>query len=262
MKYSKIFSFALVILFAVVPAGAEPNLDKLSSRDINQVQSILKKLSPVIQQRRSSRTLVTMTFEDVFKPLSKEQCRLLNELKNLDGNELDIKLSFRGIAQGVPELVSLKGQKVKSRGKVYELPIQYLPADVNAAYCRMMDAMQKGTGKRLLVESGYRSSAYQLYLFVKSLTNHKYSIRETAKFVALPGYSEHGDPNRQGMDFINEDGINQDTPKVFVNLPEYEWLLKNGASYGFVLSYPKDSKDGISFEPWHWHYEKPEIPKN
>ena len=46
-----------------------------------------------------------------------------------------------------------------------------------------------------------------------TLKNHSYSIRETAKFVALPGYSEHGDPNHQAIDFINENGVNQDRRK-------------------------------------------------
>ena len=45
--------------------------------------------------------------------------------------------------------------------------------------------------------------------------------------------------------------------KEFEKLPEYQWLLINAKNFGFVLSYPKDSKDGIVFEPWHWRYEKP-----
>ena len=116
--------------------------------------------------------------------------------------------------------------------------------------------MQKDIGKRLYVESGYRSSAYQLYLFVSYLKNHSYSIKETAKFVALPGYSEHGDPQHQAIDFINENGINQDRPKEFENLPEYQWLLANAGKFGFVLSYPRNSKEGITFEPWHWRYDE------
>ena len=122
----------------------------------------------------------------------------------------------------------------------------------------MMDAMQKDLGKHLYVESGYRSSAYQLYLFVGSLKNHNYSIRETAKFVALPGHSEHGCPRQQAIDFVNEDGIDgQNNPKFFEVLPEYAWLTKNAQNFNFALSYPKDSNDGIAFEPWHWHYNKP-----
>jgi D-alanyl-D-alanine carboxypeptidase len=106
------------------------------------------------------------------------------------------------------------------------------------------------------VESAYRSSAYQLYLFVYYLSNHDYSIRETAKWVALPGYSEHGDPEHLALDFINANGINGEynTPE-FEALPEYQWLLQNAASFGFSLSYPKTQNTGITYEPWHWRYD-------
>jgi D-alanyl-D-alanine carboxypeptidase len=119
----------------------------------------------------------------------------------------------------------------------------------------MMDAMQNDLGKRLYVESGYRSSAYQLYLFIFYLKNHDYSIRETTKWVALPGYSEHGAPRVQAIDFISSDGISgEENPRLFEDLQEYAWLIENARQYGFLLSYPK-GQPGITFEPWHWHYE-------
>jgi len=141
------------------------------------------------------------------------------------------------------------------------LPPQFLPRDVNERYTKMMEAMQKDIGKRLYLESGYRSSAYQLYLFIDSLKNHNYSIRETAKYVALPGYSEHGCPRRQALDFINEDGVNGDgNPQEFEDLPEYAWLTKNAGKFGFILSYPKDANEGITYEPWHWRIKGKETP--
>jgi D-alanyl-D-alanine carboxypeptidase len=95
-----------------------------------------------------------------------------------------------------------------------------------------------------------------LYLFVFYLSNHAYSIRETVKYVALPGYSEHGCPRRQALDFINEEGINGDgCPEQFEALAENAWLLKNAHKFNFVLSYPKDAKEGITYEPWHWRIE-------
>jgi len=95
-----------------------------------------------------------------------------------------------------------------------------------------------------------------LYLLVYYLQNHDYSIRETTKFVALPGYSEHGAPKFQAVDFINADGINgENNPQEFEDLPEYRWLVKNARRFGFVLSYPKKSGTGITYEPWHWRYE-------
>jgi D-alanyl-D-alanine carboxypeptidase len=88
------------------------------------------------------------------------------------------------------------------------------------------------------------------------LSNHEYSIKETAKFVALPGYSEHGAPKFQAIDFINAEGINgEDNPQEFEDLAENKWLLEHAGEFGFVLSYPKDAPGGITWEPWHWRYE-------
>ncbi len=56
---------------------------------------------------------------------------------------------------------------------------------------------------------------------------------------------------------MTEEGIPTiDKPLDFVNTQEYKWLLKNANKYGFYLSYPENNLDGITFEPWHWHYEK------
>ena len=73
------------------------------------------------------------------------------------------------------------------------------------------------------------------------------------KEVAFPGYSEHGDPVRQAVDFIT---TNDNDWRRFKKTPEYKWLSKNAYKFNFYLSYPKGNKDGIMFEPWHWHYEK------
>jgi D-alanyl-D-alanine carboxypeptidase len=173
-----------------------------------------------------------------------------------------VRLPYRGIAQGSPDLVALGAQWVKIQGRQVQLPPQFLPKKVHERYLEMMSAMERRIGKRLLVESGYRSSAYQLYLFLFYLKNHDYSIRETVKWVALPGYSEHGAPEHQAIDFINSDGISGETdPAAFENLEEYRWLLENAGRFGFVLSYPK-ARPGVTFEPWHWRCETRYNPAN
>ncbi len=122
----------------------------------------------------------------------------------------------------------------------------------------MMEVMESDLGKRLLVESGYRSPAYQLYLFMFYMPKHGYSIRETNRFVALPGYSEHGNPQKQAIDFINAEGVNgEDHPELFEALPEYDWLQKRAQWFGFHLSYPRDNEQHTAFEPWHWRFEAP-----
>lgn len=182
------------------------------------------KLEPLIQERQKRENLSTLTFEELYAPLNRQQKKFLKKFQNLDAKKLGVKIPFRGFATGKERLTVIKGQKVKVKDKeeLRELPPQFLPPPVYTQYLKMMKAMQKDIGVRLYIESGYRSSAYQLYLFVYYLQNHDYSIRETVKFVALPGYSEHGSPQHQAIDFINKDGINgEDNPKEFEDLKEY-----------------------------------------
>ena len=232
-------------------------LDKFSNREIVKVRALLAKLSPLILEREKRGDLAKLTFGELYASLSPEEHAFLEAFQGLNGKELGVKIPYRGFATGQEPLVTVKGQAVRVHAKEapQALPVQFLPFDVYQSYLAMMEAMQKDLGKRLYIESAYRSSAYQLYLFVYYLQNHAYSIRETARFVALPGFSEHGWPQHQALDFINEDGISGEYhAEEFENLPEYAWLVKNAVRFGFVLSYPKGSSGGITFEPWHWRW--------
>lgn len=239
------------------PAAAELNLDRLSEADIEAVKNLIVKLESLIKERDALQNLSTLTFAELYAPLSSDEQAFLKQFETLDAQALGVKIPFRGFATGEEELAVITGQTMTVKGEVKELPPQFLPPDVYERYLKMMAAMEKDLGRRLLIESGYRSSAYQLYLFVYYLQNHEYSIRETVKFVALPGYSEHGSVEHQAIDFISIEGINgEDDATEFEVLPEYEWLLKNAPQFGFVLSYPREAGGGITFEPWHWRFEK------
>lgn len=254
------------LIFGIPSAWAELNLEQLSDSDILKVKKIIAKLEPFIQKHQKQKDHTRLTFVQLYAPLTRSEKDFLKQFEHLDAKALGVKIPFRGLTTGQEDLVMIVGQKVKVRAEerkktksdTWELPPQYLPREVYEQYLQMMDRMEADIGKRLFVESGYRSSAYQLYLFVYYLQNHKYSIRETVKFVALPGFSEHGAPEHQAIDFVNADGINGEyNPPEFEALPEYEWLLKNAGRFGFVLSYPKNAAKGITYEPWHWRYERP-----
>jgi LAS superfamily LD-carboxypeptidase LdcB len=217
------------------------------------VVRLLEKLAGLITERRQKSNLATLTFDELYAPLDDQEKAFLKRFQSIDPNLLELSIPYQGIPKEAPELVTIKGQKIKAAGKTWTIPPQFLPKDVYEAWQAMTAAMKKDLGKTLYVESGYRSAAYQLYLFISYLKNHQYSIRETARSSAWPGYSEHGWPQCQAIDFVNEAGINQDNPRLFEGLEEYRWLLKNAGQYGFELSYPKDSK--MAFEPWHWRYK-------
>jgi LAS superfamily LD-carboxypeptidase LdcB len=260
----KIFVSILVGCLVVMLVGlafADLNLDNLSRKDIMMVKALLKKLEPLVKKREAQSTLATLTFDELYAPLNEKESRFLRSFQELDAKELNVHIPFRGIASGKEPLKKIAGQRVRyiniQNGASRELGVQYLPKQVYEKYKVMMAAMQEDIGKRLLVESGYRSSAYQLYLFIFYLKNHGYSIRDTVKFVALPGYSEHGAPAHQAVDFINLFGINgENDAKEFEDLPEYRWLMKHAAEFGFVLSYPRTDQSGITFEPWHWRFDE------
>ena len=227
----------------------------------------MKALDPLITERKRQGTAPLITFEELVVPLTPEQRRFLDAFRELDPAQLGG--SNRKLPPPVPDtwFIRLDTQAVLRDGKPIMLDTQYLPALAAEHYRTMMAAMELDIGRRLLVESGYRSPAYQLYLFLFYLPKHGHSIRETNRFVALPGFSEHGCPARQAIDFITPEGINgEDRPEEFEELQEYGWLQARAQEFGFHLSYPRKPKGSDpnktgsdpAFEPWHWHWESGE----
>ena len=242
---------------AVAPGWAV-GLDGLSADEARVLDGALATLQPLIDQRKVDGTVNRLSFDELYALVNTEQRAFLDAIHAVEPSALN------GSSRRLPEvptdlaLERIGGQVVHPPdGEPKPLDDQYLPIDVHAAYRAMMVAMQRDLGRALLVEPGHRSPAYQLYLFCFYLPKHDYSIRETNRFVALPGCSEHGCPARQAIDFINEQGINgEDHPEEFEALPEYAWLTQHARDYGFALSYPRGDPSGTSFEPWHWHYER------
>ena len=244
------------------------SLERLNDQEIASVKATLEALDPLITDRKRQGSAPVLTFEELYRPLSRSQADFVQAIRNLD--PVALGGSNRKLTAPSPSerFVRLESQVVRREGTPILLDAQYLPSGVYESYCAMMKGMEEDLGKRLLVESGYRSPAYQLYLFIFYLSNHNYSIRETNRFVALPGFSEHGSPASQAIDFITPEGINgEDRPEEFEELQEYGWLRARAHEFGFHLSYPRQTKRGLTplkgsdpigssaFEPWHWHWE-------
>jgi LAS superfamily LD-carboxypeptidase LdcB len=224
--------------------------------------------------QRYSSTNILETFEKYLKKKKPEEKAiidydsLLSELSIIDRmfaeNVFSIspdELGFKGpyYSKAKPgNLIKIESVPLES-GE--ETGVQYLPEHVYRDYIRMMEKMQKDLNKKLYVDSGYRSPGRQAYLFFYYLVkSNNFSLNENAKWIAMPGYSEHGHPVKTAIDFVNLEGINgiskDQTAEDFVKLPEYHWLLANAKDFNFYLSYPVGNNLGVSFEPWHWHWEK------
>jgi len=232
------------------------SLDGLSDPEKAVRLSIMQALNPFVDERKKAGTAPLITFEEFYARLTPEQVRFIEEFRAID--PVSVGGASRRLPAPAPDTryVCLDTQVVLREEKPVRLDTQFLPEPAYEAYARMMAAMERDLGKGLLVESGYRSPAYQLYLFLFYMPKHAYSVRETSRHVALPGCSEHGSPSFQAIDFITPGGINgEDRPQEFEELQEYGWLNTRAKEFGFSLSYPRGGES--AFEPWHWHYEEP-----
>ena len=193
---------------------------------------------------------------DCLNPVTKKFAKRILAINPAD-------LGFKGpIFSLAPasDLVKIEAKEFEREGNKINTGINFLPRLVFEDYERMNKAMQEELGRELYVNSGYRSPGYQANLFLFYLGDeNQYSLYENAKWIALPGYSEHNSKNT-AIDFINEAGINGQskgqTAEDFEKLTEYSWLTANASKYNFYLTYPRDNAYGVNFEPWHWHWGK------
>ena len=244
-------------LFSTLPVSAL-NVAQLEPQEQDTLRAVVAALELLISAKKKDGTANLLTWQELYEPLTDSQRAFLDEFRALRASALGATSHYFGESTAGAEIIPIGPERIVKEGAPAPLDPQHLPRPVLEAYRRMMDAMQANLGRRLLVESGYRSPAYQLYLFLFYLPKHGWSVTETNRFVALPGHSEHGNPARQAIDFINEAGINgEDHPEEFEALPEYRWLEAHANEYGFALSYPRNNAYHTSFEPWHWHYEGP-----
>ncbi len=233
------------------------NVERLEPAELEQLHATLTRLEPLITAKKQDGAANLLTWEELYQPLAPEERAFVESMRGLSADALGATSHYFGETLEAQDLVPVGVQQIVKDGAQKSLDPQFLPRPVLEAYHTMMQAMERDLGKQLLVESGYRSPAYQVYLFMFYLSNHDYSIRETNRFVALPGYSEHGYPPHQAIDFINQEGINgEDHPEEFEALPEYRWLQEHAGEFGFIMSYPRGNALNTSFEPWHWHYEQ------
>lgn len=132
-----------------------------------------------------------------------------------------------------------------------------------AEYLERMLEAAKNDGFPLYLVSSYRSVSYQTGLYrrkVQYYLDNGYTEQqaktEAAKWVAVPGTSEHS--LGLAADIVSGDWYinNSDLTEEFENTPQFEWLVKNCAEYGFILRYPKNAEavTGIHYEPWHYRY--------
>jgi LAS superfamily LD-carboxypeptidase LdcB len=218
-----------------------------SSHNRKLIVSVLHTLGPFIKEKQISGSAPLLCWSELMGALNSNQRLLINSFRRFskvaeDDDEIQ------------PPLVRLDNQSFLKNGRTKVIPPQYVTQTVYNAYIRMNQRMQKDLGTTLRIESGYRSPAYQFYLFLSRLPRHQFNMAATNRHVALPGQSEHGSLRHPAIDLINAAGINgEDNPGSFRSLPEYRWMILHAKMCGFELSFP-GATNNSAFEPWHWRY--------
>ena len=119
-----------------------------------------------------------------------------------------------------------------------------------SVFTRLMDKLR--AWKKIHMVSGWRSLLEQERIYAESLSEN--GAEFTAKYVALPGCSEHQTGlaidlalNKPEVDFIRPYFPDTGICGVF---------KKKSVIYGFIERYPKGKEHvtGIAHEPWHFRY--------
>ena len=117
---------------------------------------------------------------------------------------------------------------------------------------RDMVAAAQQEGVSLTPISGFRTIDDQRYLYFDVKAQRNQAPSERAKVSAPPGYSEHHTGYAVDIGDANVPAVN--LSQSFEQTAAYRWLEANAARYSFEISFSKDNKQGVSYEPWHWRY--------
>ncbi len=121
-----------------------------------------------------------------------------------------------------------------------------------AAAFQSMVAAASQAGVRLVPLSAFRSKTDQDYLFFNVKAERGQVATERAKVSAPPGYSEHH--TGYAVD-VGDGGVAAtNLSQAFEQTAAYRWLQANAAHYSFEISFPKNNRQGVSYEPWHWRF--------
>ncbi|MEG4342738.1 D-alanyl-D-alanine carboxypeptidase family protein [Microcoleus sp. A003_D6] len=100
--------------------------------------------------------------------------------------------------------------------------------------------------------SGFRSVEDQQHVFFDVKAERRQNASKRAEVSAPPGYSEH----HTGYAIDIGDGGAPDTnlSPSFENTQAFKWLEANAVTFSFEMSFPKNNRQGVSYEPWHWRF--------
>ena len=155
---------------------------------------------------------------------------------------------------GIPESYSTSGvpPAYEEAGELVEVGpnlvgrMQRLTPDAAERWHEMVRAAT-ADGVTLMIVSGFRSVDYQARLIRKKI-NAGQKIEDILTVNAAPGHSEH----HTGLAVDIATPGSRPLTEEFEETPAFKWLTDNAENYGFSMTYPRDNRYGVIYEPWHW----------
>ena len=146
-------------------------------------------------------------------------------------------------------------------------PLTFAPDDLMTAQgailsAKAIDAFKKlytaaaAAGQPFYVTSSYRSYDKQVATYNRWVSTSGQVEADT--YSARPGYSEH----QTGLAF--DVAAKSCTLNCFGSTPQYQWLQKHAADYGFIQRYHSGHEvvTGYKAEEWHYRYVGVEVAKD
>ncbi len=131
------------------------------------------------------------------------------------------------------------------RAPGYKWRKMQLRREAYLAFKRMMnDANRQGITIRFV--SCFRSASYQEGPYKRNMR-----INPKQKASAKPGHSEHQLGTAAD---VSSRSAGWKLSQRFFYTKEYKWIKRNARKYGIYVSYPKGTRKGYIWEPWHLRY--------
>ncbi|MEG4166963.1 MULTISPECIES: M15 family metallopeptidase [unclassified Microcoleus] len=100
--------------------------------------------------------------------------------------------------------------------------------------------------------SGFRSLEDQQHVFFDVKAERRQNASKRAEVSAPPGYSEHH--TGYAIDIGDGSAPEHNLSPSFENTQAFKWLEANAVAFSFEMSFPKNNRQGVSYEPWHWRF--------
>jgi D-alanyl-D-alanine carboxypeptidase len=121
-----------------------------------------------------------------------------------------------------------------------------------AAAYRSMVSEAAAADISLVPLSAFRSIKDQEGVFFDVKQQRSQTADERANVSAPPGYSEHH--TGYAIDIGDGNVPATNLSPDFENTDAFKWLQANATKFNFEMSFSKNNKQGVTYEPWHWRY--------